>query len=78
MQPLRVLSYAELAEPARWNVQLTHRFSTPREQHLLEDGINPGAGDDAGDVGRHDGVKAAAALEGRHHLGVQELRQRLE
>src|SRR5262249_61637866 len=55
---------AELAEPAGRNVQLAHRLAAPREEGLLEDGIDPGAGDDAGAVpGAAPGEESALALE---------------
>ena len=64
VQRRRVLGDAELAEPAGRNVELTHRLPPAREESLLEDGIDPGAGNDAGAVkGAAPGEESALALD---------------
>src|SRR6266536_5402207 len=72
MQRRRVLGYAELAEPAGRDVQLTHRLAAAREEGLLEGGIDPGARHDAGAVpGAAPGEEGAPALDllrGQHAL----------
>src|SRR5262249_23947167 len=75
VQRRRVLSDAELAEPAGRNVQFTHRLPPAREERLLEDGIDPGAGNDAGAVkGAAPGEESALALDAvlRQHVFVDE------